>query len=379
MTPAYASPEQLRGEPLSFATDVYSLGLVLRDLIPNPDRDLASILSKCLAQDPAWRYPTAVELAADIDRSLAGYAVIARNGGPVYQTERFLRRHWVSSVAVGCALVIGLVAASGTLRPDIALRARALLTPNPHRAVRLLHLEATTVRPGTTAFSARLDGLFLEELQAGGLFDPGGRPPISGRHLLTTSSACPHPGGNRGAGRPAIRGYSGRRFCGAGYGTIVDRQYPDPAGGCPQRANDRDSIRTGGDGRGGGDGCPGTGRDLTMRLGGPDQPYRTTAAHAAQAAALYAAAREHLLSDDIVKAHVELERAVKRRHPAPLPSARAGPGARSRRHSPRCGDQRTRGCPPAPPQRRRTDTCRCARGRVGRRLAACDCRAQIAA
>ena len=68
-TPAYASPEQLRGDPPAPASDVYSLGVVLRDLVPG-ERRLDEIVRRATHPDPAQRYATAAELAREIKRYL---------------------------------------------------------------------------------------------------------------------------------------------------------------------------------------------------------------------------------------------------------------------------------------------------------------------
>ncbi|MCG6117433.1 MAG: serine/threonine-protein kinase [Aquimonas sp.] len=127
MTPRYASPEQKRGEPLSAATDIYSLGLLLSELLaPDPDSkpesastdtpptqppsgravrsglpwarhlrgDLDSIVMRACAADPARRYDSAESLAADIERHLERRPVAARRGAPGYHLLRLLQRRW---------------------------------------------------------------------------------------------------------------------------------------------------------------------------------------------------------------------------------------------------------------------------------------------
>jgi eukaryotic-like serine/threonine-protein kinase len=125
MTPAYASPEQVRGELVGQESDIYSLGVLLYELLAGrrpysvadadglvgvvceqepvapsiaaPERrlstDLDAIVLKALQKDPGRRYASAAELAEDIDRFLNGLPVRARGNGASYRLGKFVRRN----------------------------------------------------------------------------------------------------------------------------------------------------------------------------------------------------------------------------------------------------------------------------------------------
>jgi tetratricopeptide (TPR) repeat protein/tRNA A-37 threonylcarbamoyl transferase component Bud32 len=135
-TPGYIAPEQASASAadLKPTSDVYSLGAILFDLLagrppflgahalsvirqaaelPAPklrslskvaDRDLETICSRCLDRDPKLRYPSAHDLAEDLERWLEGRPIIARRVSPPIRVWRWSKRNPVlAAAAVACA------------------------------------------------------------------------------------------------------------------------------------------------------------------------------------------------------------------------------------------------------------------------------------
>lgn len=122
LTPGWASPEQLRGEPVTTASDIHALGALLQRLANRGeplangtdvgDDDLRCIVRKAMAAEPSQRYASAAQLADDVRRYLAHEPVQARGGGVGYRARRFVQRH-TGGVALATLALLGvLVAAS---------------------------------------------------------------------------------------------------------------------------------------------------------------------------------------------------------------------------------------------------------------------------
>lgn len=134
MTPKYASPEQLEGQAVTTASDVYQLGLVAAELLelglpsggsaatPTPSAvalegisrgDLLAVVGKALEPDPLKRYASAERLGANLENLLGGRPVDARPASSAYRFRRFVDRHRAASAIVATALLAIVVATAG--------------------------------------------------------------------------------------------------------------------------------------------------------------------------------------------------------------------------------------------------------------------------
>jgi len=208
LTPAYASPEQYRGEPVTPASDVFSLGVILFELVAGSrpfagattqhelerqiletdterpslvarrargvratalDRDLDEICLRALRKRPGERYADAGQLASDLRRALAGEPIVARRGGRRYRAARFVARHRTHLALAGA---LGLAVFAGAVAFDARRDARPQPAPEPLAAPSFLLRTAPPSaeverelarRPGDLATAAMLVRALIRE------------------------------------------------------------------------------------------------------------------------------------------------------------------------------------------------------------------------
>ena len=144
MTPRYASPEQLLGKPISIASDVYQLGLLMAEVLGGGlptdgetltdairrsadgraltlpaamrrslPREITLVVEQCLRADPGDRYRDANSLRRDLEAYLTGYPVGAAGQSSAYRLRKFVRRN-LGGVLGAAVTLVALVAATVT-------------------------------------------------------------------------------------------------------------------------------------------------------------------------------------------------------------------------------------------------------------------------
>jgi hypothetical protein len=230
LTPMAAAPEQLLGQAVTTATDVYALGLLLFELLtdtqpwlsvggpiaqavrvildenaPVPSRraaevsgapfpprvlrgDFDAIVGKAVRKEPQHRYATVEALKADIEHALNAEAVAARSGARLYVFGRTLRRYRWVTVAVAAVLVslaVGLGTAAWQARRAATERDAARRDAAREEAVRyqLTRLFRTAIeergsQPATA--KAMIDNSALRVLR-----EYRSQPQLEGQIVLT--------------------------------------------------------------------------------------------------------------------------------------------------------------------------------------------------
>ncbi|WP_395794973.1 protein kinase [Aquimonas sp.] len=140
-TPGYASPEQRQGQPITTASDVYGLGVLLGEMLQGdtahregsgfpslpPDAELRGVIAMATAEDPLRRYPTVEALREELRRYRHGRPLRASADTGLYRLRKFARRHrlQVALVALSAVLLLAFVWRLQVERAD-ALMARTL-------------------------------------------------------------------------------------------------------------------------------------------------------------------------------------------------------------------------------------------------------------
>ena len=200
VTPRYASPERLRGERANTGNDVFSLGVVLYELLTGAwpygdpesmiselkramgdavpaspstaltdaaadnrgvprDRlqnllagDLSAIALKALENDPARRFGSVRQMAEDVERFLEARPVLARAQTAWYRTSKFLRRRWLP-ISAAAIFVFGLLAATG-----VAFHQAQLARLQAARAERVSEFAKNTFLSASSTWQSPLRG-----------------------------------------------------------------------------------------------------------------------------------------------------------------------------------------------------------------------------
>jgi serine/threonine protein kinase/tetratricopeptide (TPR) repeat protein/TolB-like protein len=201
MTVEYASPEQVRGQAVGNASDVYSLGVLLYELLTGqrpfraaassrseferavceqePERpsgviskaggsrtiegDLDTIVLKAIRKEPEQRYASVREFAEDIERYLTGRPVLARDATLGYRSGRFLRRHKESLTT---AMVVLAVMAGIGIWQFHRISGKGAAS-GPRRSVAILGFKNLSGRSETAWLSTAFSEMLATELAAG--------------------------------------------------------------------------------------------------------------------------------------------------------------------------------------------------------------------
>jgi len=177
LTPGYAAPERAGGAAPTIAGDVFSLGILLREIVPEPiPRDLQAIAARATEVDPARRYPDVAAQIADVRAYLGHFPVAARRtSGRAYRAAKFLRRHRVGAIVTSA--ILALLASATIVSTALYFRAERARVEAERRFLEVRDLSRFMLfdlyddladSPGTVTSRARLAQVarvYLERLQ----------------------------------------------------------------------------------------------------------------------------------------------------------------------------------------------------------------------
>lgn len=287
LTPDYASPEQISGAPLTTATDIYSLGVILFELmtgerpyrlkrdsrgaledaiieadVPRPSTackdpakaalrgmplaklqrtlrgDLDTIILKALKKTPTERYPSVTTFADDIRRYLAHEPVSARPDSLVYRAAKFVRRNRLAVALSGLAVLAMAAGLAGTITQAGRATRQAVIAEEERNRADLQANAATQQRDFALRELSRAEA--VNDLNEFLLSDaaPSGKPFTAGELLSRAEAIVERQYAGADANRAEMlvtigRQYSAidqvaaaRRLLGRAYET--SRQLPDP-------------------------------------------------------------------------------------------------------------------------------------------------------
>jgi serine/threonine protein kinase/Tfp pilus assembly protein PilF len=192
MTPDYASPEQLRGNRVTASTDVYSLGIVLYELVTREpanqrhtsraarfDPDLDSIVRMAAHEDPECRYASAADLSDDLRRFLQNVPVLARKQTLTYRASKFLKRNRVLAATAALSSLFAALLSAGLLRWRNP-------SENIVKSIAVLPLENLSADAGQDYFAEGMTEALIDGLSR-----------IHGLRVISRTSVLPYKGIHR--------------------------------------------------------------------------------------------------------------------------------------------------------------------------------------
>jgi non-specific serine/threonine protein kinase/serine/threonine-protein kinase len=191
----YSSPEQLQGQPARYASDIYSLGVVLYELLtgmkphssenrsteelrmviisqdPRPPSasvkslrgDLDAIVMKALTRDPAGRYATVTDLDTDIENFLTCRPVKARRAGVFYKTGKYFKRNPREVMNVALLVVVVLLSAALFYEWRTAKKYEERVKTTQETAIRNVSQYLSSANPSETGWT--FDDAHMQDLR----------------------------------------------------------------------------------------------------------------------------------------------------------------------------------------------------------------------